>query len=84
MKVDISANCPCCEFKTFDQNSRGNYEVCPVCFWEDDPSQEADPNYEGGANGVSLNQARANYRKCGAIKYELMRYVRAPSDKEKM
>jgi len=45
LKVDISANCPCCEFKTFDKNSRGNYEICPVCFWEDDLTQEVDQNW---------------------------------------
>lgn len=26
--------CPCCGFFTLDE--RGGYDICPVCFWEDD------------------------------------------------
>ena len=31
--------CPCCGFYTFDEKLNGNYDICPVCFWEDDPIQ---------------------------------------------
>ena len=51
--------CPCCgkyEFEEIDF-----YEVCPICGWEDDPLQRDDPDYEGGANELSLNQHRAKY-----------------------
>ena len=79
----MDESCPCCNFNTFEKGARGSYEICPVCFWEDDPTQEADPDYDGGANGISLKQARLNYRSCGAIKYEFVRYVRKPSDEER-
>lgn len=26
--------CPCCGCRTLDE--RGAYDICPVCFWEDD------------------------------------------------
>lgn len=26
--------CLCCGYKTLD--TRGEYDICPVCFWEDD------------------------------------------------
>lgn len=26
--------CLCCGYRTLD--SRGDYDICPVCFWEDD------------------------------------------------
>lgn len=26
--------CPCCGYKTLD--SRGEYDICSVCFWEDE------------------------------------------------
>lgn len=26
--------CPCCGYYTLDE--RGGYDICPVCFWEDD------------------------------------------------
>ena len=38
-----------------------SYEICDVCEWEDDPVQNEDPNYEGGANTLSLNQARKEW-----------------------
>ena len=48
--------CPCCGSPTLSQ--RGAYELCDVCNWEDDPVQSADPEYAGGANRQSLNEAR--------------------------
>jgi len=37
----------------------GTYEICPRCGWEDDPVQSADSSYVGGANAVSLDEARS-------------------------
>lgn len=34
--------CPCCSFYTFYDKPNGNYDICPVCFWEDDPIQLVD------------------------------------------
>jgi hypothetical protein len=53
--------CPCCGARTIAH--LGDYEICLVCNWEDDPVQAASPDYEGGANGLSLNQARNEWRK---------------------
>ena len=39
------------------------YEICSVCWWEADEIQEQYPDYSGGANKVSLNEARAGFRK---------------------
>lgn len=50
--------CPCCGYYTFNDKPDGNYDICPVCFWEDDPIQLQDPNYAGGANKVSLLQGQ--------------------------
>ncbi len=55
--------CPCCERYSFTE--AGCYEICYVCGWEDDPVQEAKPSLAGGANSVSLLQARENYRTIG-------------------
>ncbi|MDH6267563.1 peptide methionine sulfoxide reductase MsrB [Rhizobium sp. SG_E_25_P2] len=55
--------CPCCERYSFAE--AGGYEICGACGWEDDPVQEAKPDLAGGANKVSLLQARANYRTHG-------------------
>lgn len=48
--------CPCCDSYTVSEV--GGYEICPVCGWEDDPVQLADPDCEGGANHQSLSEAR--------------------------
>ena len=37
------------------------FEICPVCGWQDDDIQNADPDFAGGANEMSLNQAKDAY-----------------------
>ena len=51
--------CPVCNEYFFD----GKYDICPVCGWENDPVQYQDPDFEGGANKLSLNEARKRFRK---------------------
>jgi hypothetical protein len=53
--------CPCCGFRTMREEWRGTYDLCPVCDWEDDGVQYEDPDYRGGSNEMSLNQARARF-----------------------
>lgn len=49
--------CPVCGKYEFEFDG----DVCAACGWEDDPVQEEDANYEGGANRMSLNQAKEAY-----------------------
>ncbi len=49
--------CPCCGYKTIEEEPPGTYEICNICYWEDDEVQFNDPDFEGGANEVSLRQA---------------------------
>ncbi len=74
--------CRCCGFLTLDEEPKGTYEVCLVCFWEDDPSQSADPNSAGGANTVSLNTAKKNYTEFGASEKGFIEDVRKPLPEE--
>ncbi len=57
---------------------RDTFDICPVCWWEDDEVQYNDPNLAGGANHESLNQARANYAKFGAANKSFLSKVRPP------
>lgn len=57
--------CPCCGYKTLDEEPPGTYEICMLCFWEDDPLQFEDPDYEGGANVISLRAAQQNVLRFG-------------------
>ena len=52
--------CPCCGYRTLDQPDI--YQLCPVCFWEDDPHQTLQPDSTDGANGFSLIEGRETYR----------------------
>ena len=54
--IDSKHSCPCCGQYEFPEE--GSYEICPVCNWEDDPVQTEEPDYRGGANIMSLNEAR--------------------------
>lgn len=53
--------CPCCGYKTLDEEASGTYDICKVCFWEDDNVMNENPDYWGGANGVCLRQAQRNF-----------------------
>src|SRR3712207_8061939 len=48
--------CPCCGYRTLREPEYGSYDICPVCFWEDDSVQFSDPDYRGGANHESLDR----------------------------
>ena len=51
--------CPCCGSLTIGEH--GQYEICEVCGWEDDPTQSANPEEGGGANQESLRVAQARW-----------------------
>ena len=70
--------CPCCNNFTFVDKPDGNYAICPVCFWEDDPLAYDDPDEECSCNGVSLNQAKYNYISFDACCLEMRGHVRKP------
>lgn len=74
--------CPCCGYRTLSIEKRGSYEICPVCYWEDDKVQFADPEFKGGANRVSLTEARANFKAYGVSEPEHKSKVRKPFDDE--
>ena len=52
-----SLRCPVCGQYFFSEE----YEICPICGWEDDPVQRKDPDFAGGANSLSLNEAIMKY-----------------------
>jgi hypothetical protein len=69
--------CPCCHHRTLPE--RG-YDICPVCFWEDDGQDDTDADViRGGPNGrLSLTEARANYIRIGACDERCLSAVRPP------
>nr|MDO8109599.1 CPCC family cysteine-rich protein [Candidatus Sigynarchaeota archaeon] len=73
----LMQTCPCCGFQTLSE--RDGYEICPICFWEDDASQEMDPDSTNGANEVSLRQAQDNFVRYGVCDEKSRNYVRKPT-----
>jgi len=74
--------CPCCLYYTFEEKPSGTYDICPVCYWEDDIVQLADPDFSGGANDVSLNLAKENFKKFGASELRFISKVRKALPRE--
>lgn len=70
--------CPCCGYLTLP--TRGDWEICPVCFWEDDPGTDADG--WSGANSISLFQAQENFLAFGACTERDIANVRPPTHEE--
>lgn len=68
--------CPCCGFRTLPE--RGGYDICPVCFWEDDGQDDHDADVvRGGPNySLSLTKARENFLEFGACEKKHIKNVR--------
>lgn len=70
-EVEPLESCPCCGYRTLDE--RGGYDICPVCFWEDDGTSELDRH--SGPNHMTLRAARENFQRLGAACEEASRHV---------
>jgi hypothetical protein len=55
-------NCPCCYYPTLTE--RGGFDICKLCFWEDDGQDDQDADkVRGGLNSnYSLTEARENFK----------------------
>ena len=73
--------CACCGCYTLEE-PEGGYEICPVCFWEDDAVQNNAPEFSGGANKVCLREAQENYENFGACTESAVPFVREPDAEE--
>jgi hypothetical protein len=57
----------------------GSYNICKICFWEDDAIALRWPLDFGGANAVLLAEAQRNYFQFGAMEQRFSAHVRPPS-----
>jgi hypothetical protein len=72
-QVEDLRACRCCEFRTLPH--AGEYDICPVCFWEDDGSSSEDAF--SGPNRMTLREARAGFAEFGAIAAAMLPHVLA-------
>lgn len=52
--------CPVCGQHEFAQEN--DFDICPLCNWENDGVQMDDPNETDCANKMSLNQAKEAWK----------------------
>lgn len=69
--------CVCCGYLVLSQ-APGSYDICPICFWEDDLIRLRWPGFSGGANGYSLIEAQESFRLHGVSEPRFLRFVRPP------
>lgn len=62
-KSNATIKCPCC-----GQTDVEEYDICRVCKWENDPVQSWNPYRAGGANVMSLTEAREAYKRGDPVK----------------
>src|SRR5262249_41653279 len=73
--------CPCCGHIVFGEPP-DSYDLCPICFWEDENVQLRWPDWAGGANRPSLIDSQRNYRETGAMELRFTGKVRQPRPHE--
>ncbi len=73
--------CPCCDY--FSLGERGGYEICPICFWEDDGIDLGNIDEHSGPNHISLRQGRQNFEQFGACDSTMVKNVLTESERQK-
>ena len=73
--------CPCCGFRTLSRGP-GDYDLCPVCFWEDDGMHGNDAASMAGPNGMTLAEGQRLYRRYGTSALHAAGRVRPPASDE--
>lgn len=75
----MSFECPCCGNLTLpkDANDCVAY-ICPVCYWEIDTFIESEYEPSDQNNGITLIEAKNNYKKFGACTESMLKNVRKP------
>jgi hypothetical protein len=74
--------CRCCRHNTLTM--RGQFDICPLCSWEDDgPDNHDAEEVRGGPNGIlSLSEARQNFAAFGACQERFLKLVRPAEEGE--
>ena len=73
--------CKCCGYNTISSYPL-SFEICEICFWQNDAFQNENPNDSGGPNNISLNQAQQNFIQFGACEFDMIVHVRKPYENE--
>ncbi|MFD1395619.1 CPCC family cysteine-rich protein [Kroppenstedtia eburnea] len=69
--------CPCCMYRTLTE--RGQYDICPVCFWEDDGNDKL--GHYSGPNHMTLAEGRDHFVQYGAVTPSALKYIKPDAKK---
>lgn len=69
--VEVLEKCPCCDYFTLDEKC--DWDICKVCFWEDDCTTELDKISD--PNSITLREGKKNFLRIGASKKRSMEFV---------
>lgn len=72
--------CPCCGHHSVHEPF--GYDLCWICFWEDDPHELRWPDWDGGANSKTLIESQQTYAEIGAMDEVFLGKVRQPTEAE--
>jgi len=76
---DRPFQCPCCDYYSLE--ARGSFEICPICYWEDDGQDLDELEKVSGPNHMSLRQGRENFEQIGACDHAAVALVLSPSER---
>ena len=71
--------CPCCDY--FTLTNRGDYEICEICFWEDDGLDLKELKSHSGPNHITLEEGRMNFLRFGACEEKFVENVISESER---
>lgn len=83
-KIEPQGNelqCPCCDYFTLGE--RGEYQICPICFWEDDGVDITNLDEQSWSNHITLREGRSNFKKFGACNKAMIKNVLTEADRKK-
>ncbi|MCA9038884.1 MAG: hypothetical protein KDA65_00915 [Planctomycetaceae bacterium] len=72
--------CIICGYKTLD--GRYDWDICPICFWEDDVLYDGQDSDSPANGGLNISQAQANFMIFGACCLKDRGSVRAPTSQD--
>ena len=63
--------CPCCGYNTLSR--RSEYDICLVCFWEDDGDR--DNTAYSAVNKMTLGEAKNNFSNFGSTSEQALKFL---------
>lgn len=79
MLPEGSHQCPCCDY--FSLAKRGSYDICQVCYWEDDGQGLGQLDDVSRPNHITLREGRLNFARCGAADLAAVSLVASESER---